>query len=257
MESHNNESDGISWYHSIDLGDEVTPGAKPAEVLEQEWNELALPPLRGKTVLDIGAWDGYFSFRAEREGAARVVAVDHYVWSLRLPEQREYWQRAKRSGEESVAPHLVPGLWDPQGLPGRAGFDRAKARLNSQVEPMILDFSNDNLDALGKFDVVIFAGVLYHLENPMDALRRLAAVTREMAAIRTVAVHLPNVNSAVWEFYPGSELEGDATNWWAPNKLALEGAVKAAGFGHVVSHTQEPRGGDSLSRYLLTAQAWV
>jgi tRNA (mo5U34)-methyltransferase len=257
MQSHGNESEEICWSHSIDLGDEITPGAKSPEVLEGEWNELGLPPLRGKTVLDIGAWDGYFSFRAEREGAARVVALDHYVWSTRIPEYYEYYERTRRTGEEYVAPHLVPRLWDPQGLPGRAGFDRAKARLKSHVEPVVLDFSNDDLSALGRFDVVIFAGVLYHLENPMAALRRLASVTREMAAIRTVAVHVPNVNSAIWEFYPGSELEGDSTNWWAPNKLALEGAIRAVGFGRVVPRSDEPRGGDSLSRYLLTAQAWV
>ena len=257
MQRRETESEGIHWYHSIDLGDEVTPGSKSPEVLEGEWNELGLPPLRGKTVLDIGAWDGYFSFRAEREGAARVVALDHYAWSTRMVEHYEYYERTKRTGEQYVAPHLIDELWDPTGLPGRAGFDLAKARLNSHVEPAVLDFSNDDLSTLGLFDVVIFAGVLYHMENPMAALRQLASLTREMAAIRTVAVHVPNVNSAIWEFYPGSELEGDSSNWWAPNKLALEGAIRAAGFRHVIPRSEEPVGGDSLSRYLLTAQAWV
>ena len=36
--------------------------------------------LAGQSVLDIGAWDGFFSFEAERRGASRVVAADHYSW---------------------------------------------------------------------------------------------------------------------------------------------------------------------------------
>ena len=41
---------------------------------------LHLPAsLAGLSVLDIGAWDGFFSFEAERRGAARVVAPT-YSW---------------------------------------------------------------------------------------------------------------------------------------------------------------------------------
>ena len=54
-----------SFGTTIALNDQVTPGQKPEELLEQEWEEMGLPPLGGKSVLDIGAWDGYFSFRAE------------------------------------------------------------------------------------------------------------------------------------------------------------------------------------------------
>jgi len=31
---------------------------------------------RGKSVLDVGAWDGYWSFYAEKRGAERVLATD-------------------------------------------------------------------------------------------------------------------------------------------------------------------------------------
>ena len=51
--------DALGWFHPIDL-----------------------PDLAGKTVLDIGAWDGYYSFQAERLGASGVVALDHYVWGV-------------------------------------------------------------------------------------------------------------------------------------------------------------------------------
>src|SRR6186713_416121 len=70
----------VTWYHQIDLGRGViTPGSD---------NTLAriamigLPAeLCGQSVLDIGAWDGAFSFEAERRGADRVMAVDSFCWS--------------------------------------------------------------------------------------------------------------------------------------------------------------------------------
>jgi tRNA (mo5U34)-methyltransferase len=70
----------IRWFHSIDLGNGVrTPGV---DRTAQKLKRLTLPAsLSGKTVLDVGAWDGFFSFEAERRGAKRVLATDHYCWS--------------------------------------------------------------------------------------------------------------------------------------------------------------------------------
>ena len=51
------------WWHSIDLGQGVvTPGEKTPAVIARELKALRLPDLRGKSVLDIGAYDGYYSF---------------------------------------------------------------------------------------------------------------------------------------------------------------------------------------------------
>ena len=72
--------DEINWFHSIPLDDgTVTPGLDSSmDKLEQ----VCLPKdLSGKTVLDIGAWDGFFSFQAEKAGAKRVLATDHFCWS--------------------------------------------------------------------------------------------------------------------------------------------------------------------------------
>ncbi|EQD47546.1 Methyltransferase type 11, partial [mine drainage metagenome] len=68
------------WWHSIDLHGFITPGGKSQQVLHNEWRAMEVPDLSGKSVLDIGAWDGFFSFEAERHGAESVVALDHYVW---------------------------------------------------------------------------------------------------------------------------------------------------------------------------------
>jgi hypothetical protein len=38
---------------------------------------------------------------------------------------------------------------------------------------------------------------------------------------------------ALCEFFAGSELNGDPSNWWAPNEQALAGMCRAAGFRRV------------------------
>ncbi len=64
-------------YHSIELPDgSVLPGLQSVGHLRWRLGLFNLPEdLRGKRVLDIGAWDGWFSFECECRGAD-VVAVD-------------------------------------------------------------------------------------------------------------------------------------------------------------------------------------
>jgi tRNA (mo5U34)-methyltransferase len=77
-----NRIDRIHWYHEFDFGnglraEDKTPEAEGHRVV---WrfieDQLDKIDFSGKTVLDIGCWDGYWSFYAERRGAARVVATD-------------------------------------------------------------------------------------------------------------------------------------------------------------------------------------
>jgi hypothetical protein len=66
------------WFHSIDLGEGLlTKGDKPNFILRGRADVVFRHGVAGKTVLDIGAWDGFYSFEAERRGAARVLATDH------------------------------------------------------------------------------------------------------------------------------------------------------------------------------------
>jgi tRNA (mo5U34)-methyltransferase len=250
----------IYWFHSIDLGDRVTPGQKPAELLANEWDQMRLPPLAGKSVLDVGAWDGYFSFRAEDAGAARVVALDHYVWSMHLHEQQAYYRACKAAGLAPDQYHERPDLWDPAGLPGKAGFDTAHRARNSRVEPVVGDFMTVDLDALGAFDVVFFLGVLYHLEEPLIGLRRLRRLTRELAVIETVATYVEgHADRSLAEFFPFAELDGDVGNWWATNEPALHGMCRAAGFSTVETVAAPPPEAlepvDGVARYRIVVHA--
>lgn len=226
---------GDQWFHSIDLGDGlVTPGRKSAEALAREFAALRLPDVTGKSVLDIGAWDGYFAFRCEALGAGRVVALDHYVWSIDFPARYRYEQDSRRRGEKPAPWHEVPEVWKPESLPGRAGFDLAAVALNSKVEPVVADFQTVAAQDVGEFDVVLFLGVLYHLEDPVAALRKLAAVTREVAVIETVVIDVPGYSRyPLATFYPNDELDADPTNWWSHTPKALTDLCLAAGFRRV------------------------
>ena len=225
----------IGWWHSIDFGDGVcTPGYKTPERLAFEVEQMRLPDLHGKSVLDIGAWDGFFSFEAERRGAARVVALDHFVWCLHTPKQHQYVQRCRDQGVTPRPYEEVPEIWDPVGLPGKQGFDIAHTVLDSKVESMVADFMEADLDRLGTFDVVFFLGVLYHMKHPLLALERVARLTGEVAVVETEAIEVPGLEDrSLCEFYEGDELAGDVTNWWSPNLAALAGLCRAAGFSRV------------------------
>ena len=244
----------IFWWHSVDLGDHVSPGHKSSELLEREWSNLRLPELSGCSVLDVGCWDGWFSFRAEREGAARVVALDHYVWSLDLPRQQAYWRDCRDLGRTPKPYHEQSELWHPDTLPGKAGFDLAHAMLASRVEPVVADFMTADLDLLGQFDVVLYLGVLYHIEEPLTALRRLRRVTKTLAVIESEAIAIDDDTRPMWEFTPGAEVNADIGNWWIPTAHGLHALCRAAGFREVHTIIGPP---DGVERYRLVVHARV
>jgi tRNA (mo5U34)-methyltransferase len=191
------------WFHSIDLGHSVvTPGNKSLKVLRAEADAIFAPlDLRGKSVLDIGAWNGYFSFEAKRRQAERVLATDHHCWS---PE-----------------------------INGRATFELARTVLKLDVEALDVDVPDLAPERVGQFDVVLFLGVFYHLVDPIRALQNLASLTRDVAVIET-HLDLHTVDRPAMVFYPGTELNNDPTNWWGPNRPCVEALLQLVGFERVV-----------------------
>jgi len=197
----------LRWYHTIDLGGGVvTRGVDDSPV---RLARLDLPAsLAGKSVLDIGAWDGFFSFEAERRGASRVLAADHYSWH--------------------------GGGWG-----SKAGFELARAALGSKVQDVDIDVMDLSPERIGTFDVVFFLGVLYHLRHPLLALERVASVTRGLLILETV-VDLVGIRRPAAAFYPNRELNADPTNWWAPNVPALHAMLGDVGFAQVRTIGSQP-----------------
>ena len=193
--------DELRWFHRIDLGNGiVTPGEDESP---EKLAKLRLPDrLDGLSVLDIGAWDGFFSFEAERRGAARVVAIDPECW--REP------------------------VWGPNGWGTPEPFTLAHRALNSRVETIDIDLLEISPESVGTFDVVFFLGVFYHLPNPWLYLSQAASVCNKLMVLETHADMLDFPRAAM-AFYPGAEVDGDESNYWGPNAKALAGMLAQEG----------------------------
>ena len=197
----------IRWYHTIDLGGGVvTPGIDDSP---QRLARVQLPrSLDGLSVLDIGAWDGFFSFECERRRASRVVAADYYSWH-------------------------------GAGWGTKAGFTLAREVLGSTVEDVDIDVMDLSPERVGSFDLVLFLGVLYHLRHPFLALERVASVARDRLILETV-VDMTGFSRPAMAFYPDRELNHDPTNWWGPNVPAVRGMLRSLGFEQVDTVTKMP-----------------
>jgi tRNA (mo5U34)-methyltransferase len=206
------------WYHRIELPDGVvTPG----------WAPLNAPSYRipddlsGKRVLDVGAWDGYWTFEALRRGAAEAVAIDDFSDFLGKP------QKVQRRA------------WDSFDLCREAlGYGEDRCR---RIEMTVYDVAEADL---GRFDVVFFFGALYHLRHPLLALDRLSAVCNDAIYVESAILddYSPlrgglgsgySGDQMVAEFYSGQQLGNNETNWWMPTLLTMVHMVHAAGFEHV------------------------
>jgi tRNA (mo5U34)-methyltransferase len=222
-------ADQLLWYHTIDLGQ----GVVTRGIGIQSTGAEIFPDVSGKSVLDIGAWDGKFSFLAEQGGASRVVALDHYAWGVDLGAREAYWKECIEAGIFPDQSRDETDFWRPE-LPGRRGFEFAAAALESKVEPLVADFQKVDLEELGQFDVVLYLGVLYHMKEPLTCLERVRAVTKEVAVIETEAVHINNFeHEALVQFHAGSTLRTDFGNWYVLTMNALHNMCRAVGFSEV------------------------
>lgn len=190
------------WWHTIDLPEGGrTPGHLQLEF--QKWISQAIPTdLRGWSVLDIGAWDGYFSFLCEGRGASRVLAIDNlqYVRSLRL------------------SPEV-----------GGKGFKVAKELLGSKVEYRVVDIF-DLEKSFDGFDLVLCFGVYYHLKNPAELIKILLSRTRRLLLFEG---HFVKGDEDKLVDYGDKGLRGDPTVYCGATIRWLEGRLKEAGFEHV------------------------
>ena len=83
------EAKSLHWDYSIDLGDGVvTQGINSPDALRDQSGVVFSEPVAGKSVLDIGCWDGYLSTEAARHGAKSVLATDDFVWRAELSKRR-------------------------------------------------------------------------------------------------------------------------------------------------------------------------
>jgi len=188
------------WYHRIELRPGIiTPGFNDSP---ENLRLLGLPAdCTGMRALDIGARDGYFSFELEKRGA-EVTAVDY-----------------------------MPST--------TTGFSIAAHLLGSKARYLQENIYNLSRKTLGEFDIVLFLGLLYHLPDPLGALRIVRTLCRGLMFLETLVidglVFLPDGRKAalqelhpalselpLMQFFPGSSRNNDKTNFWGPNLKCVQ-----------------------------------
>lgn len=184
------------WFHTFALAPGIyTPGI--ARDHGYRLAALGTDRFAAASVLDVGAFDGFYSFLAEARGARRVVAIDN--------EQYVDWVRA-RFGVT---------------LPGGVGF-RAIAELSaSGVEYQRMDALD--VDELGeRFDVALCFGILHRVTDPIALLRALAGVLAPGGEIvlETYGSRLPADITAIDVHEPGTVYARDDFVYWG---FPLEG----------------------------------
>ena len=202
------------WFQNMELcGILTAPDHFLGDYPAVKWENYAhcIPDdLRGGTVLDIGCNAGFFAREMKRRGAGRVVGIDS---------DRRYLDQAALMAEcEGIDLELRQ----------MSVYDVAK---------------------LGeRFDFVIFSGVLYHLRHPLLALDAIYEhVVRDTLLFQCLQRGSDEV-PALEENYPFSEWDvfqrddfpklhfiersyaDDPTNWFFPNRAAVEAMLRSAGF---------------------------
>lgn len=188
------------------------------ELMERPVREALAGAGPQATALDLACCEGWFAHRLLEWGAERVIGVDLRDVSIRRAE-------------------LV-----------RDHFGISVERLRF-IESDVFDL---DLEALGQFDVVLVLGFVYHLEDPVGAVRRARALTKSLCVIESQLtrqerpiVHGNGVNDVLFtaEASFGAVVEPDAEhNQLAsapgilsliPNRAAFEAMVRVSGFEHV------------------------
>jgi tRNA (mo5U34)-methyltransferase len=231
------------WFYRFDFGGglETTP-AIPASVVDIFETRLMMANraidahfgdrLSGIECVDIGCHEGFYSLAMARRGVRGVTAIDARPENLR---------RARFVAD-------AMGVCNIQYSLGR-------------VETLAPDLGRT-------FELTLFLGVLYHVEDPMRCLRQVAAVTGEMCVIETQVVDevegFAEWGSREWtrpyqgilavidesgEFDAGNRETGVSPMATCPSPRALLYMLKQAGFRkaeilepHAGAYEQHARG---------------
>lgn len=201
------------WYHRIYLGNGVytMPDTAYHELVWQRFRPAFPANLRGASVLDVGSNAGFFSLQAKLLGAGRVLGIELIDMYLQQADTIKHW-------------------WGFDDIENRAGDAQAIDRLEE------------------KFDLVVFAGILYHLKNPLYVLEQVGRVCADAVLIETECIPADPRNVVVVRQGPrgrakptpvrggfmklieADELDGDGSNWWVPDAECVMGMLRIAGF---------------------------
>ena len=197
------------WFHTFALAPGIyTPGI--ARNHGYRLPVVGADRFAGRSVLDVGAFDGFYSFLAEVRGARRVVAVDN--------EQYVEWVHARFG----------------VNLPAGAGFRAIAELLASRVEYHRMD-ALDVRELDERFDVAMCLGILHRVTDPIALLQALADVLTPGGEIvlETYGSQLPGDTPAIEVHQPGDVYPRDDFVYWGFPVEGLRRPARIAGVGDV------------------------
>jgi len=201
------------WFHTFCLDGRVyTPGI----ARDHRYRVPVLPDdFGGRSVLDVGTFDGFYAFLAEARGADRVVAIDN--------EQYVYWVRS-RFGIR---------------LEGGAGFQAIAELLDSAVVYMRLD--GYDIDALREqFDLILCCGILHRVRDPLALLdvlrRRLEPGGEVLLETHGVTDQRLEEGAGIHVCEPGELYRRDDFVYWGFSGASLDRLAGLAGFRETEIH---------------------
>lgn len=190
------EMEGLAFYHTIPLTPTLSTPGWPVviPIVEMTLRALRKLDLRGKRVLDIGCRDGLFCFEAEKLGASEVIGIDNDI-------------------DPRLSDFLIRTLGSHAVIQSFNLFD---------LRP----------ETFGRFDVIVFPGVLYHLRYPFWALKLVRDVLADGGTLVLETAVLADENRHALLFCPtGTESPYEPTSCTFFNRKGLEDTLTSMGFG--------------------------
>jgi tRNA (mo5U34)-methyltransferase len=227
------------WFHNLDLhGIPTAPHHFLGDFPNIKWRHIAnaIPrDLTGATVLDVGCNGGFYSIEMKKRGAERVLGIDV---------DDRYLNQARFAAET----------------------------LGIEIELQKCSvYAADKL--AGQFDYVLFMGVFYHLRYPLMALDNLLKKVAGKLVFQTMVRGSEQVGEwaddyPFWEteifeqpnfpamYFVEKSYSNDPTNWWIPNRAAVESMLRSSGLT-IEAHPEEetwiccPAGVLRAGRYIV------
>jgi tRNA (mo5U34)-methyltransferase len=195
--------DQYIWFHSIDFGNGVVSrGSKDLDTMERETTAyFHCLDLTGRSLLDVGAWNGGVSFAAKRRGAGRLVAADKFTWAH---------------------PYLR----------GRETLELSRSLLGLDIETVEIDVPDLSPETVGSFEIVLFLGVFYHLFDAPTLMKQVSRLATDLFILETHQDALELARPGM-VYYPGNTLANDESNFWGPNPECVYEMLRELGFARV------------------------
>ena len=186
------------WFHAIEIDGYVTRGRfRDGEVQNRTllpvFEMLKNTSVRGLDCLDIGTVDGLTAFALKSLGARSVVATDRVE---------------------------------------RASFLRVREALGLDVEYMPGIELETMLEAFGerRFDLVVCAGVIYHMLNPFSAFQICRRLMRPGALFVVESAADIHRRTPALVLNSEAQLLAETYTYWVPSPAAVDGMLRLAGF---------------------------